>query len=153
MSLLRALKVKNHLAARIADLEARIIADNSVPAGNQHEFDIRSLLQERQATVDSLVAIKAAISKANAPIQEVIYRLAELKATVAFLQRVDTTHGKRLVRSYGAEMLEYDAQLRATEAEEMLRECRRQIDDLQDRLDAFNSRATIDVTVPDALLY
>ena len=103
--------------------------------------------------MDGLVAIKTAISHANAPIQEAIYRLAELRSTVAFLQRIDTTHGKRPVRSLSIEMVEYEAQIRSTEVDEMLRTYRRQIDDLQERIDVFNARTTIDVAVPEDLLY
>lgn len=81
------------------------------------EFKINALLEQGDAVVDALVAAKTAITKANAPIQESIYRLAELKSAVAFLQRLDTTHGKSPLHVLTSEALDYTAQVRAAEVE------------------------------------
>jgi HAMP domain-containing protein len=117
------------------------------------EFKINALLEQGDAVVDALVAAKTAITKANAPIQEAIYRLAELKSAVAFLQRLDTTHGKSPMHVLTGEALEYTAQVRAAEVEALVSALRRQIDELQDRIDAFNARTMVDLAVPEDLLY
>src|SRR5271163_2421896 len=93
ITLAKALKLKNRLAGLMTKLNQDIATYNSVQEGAE-QLDVRALYEARKTVVRHLVALKVAITQANAPVQPVIYALAELKALIALLNGLNPKHGK-----------------------------------------------------------
>lgn len=148
INLSRALKLKNRVVHRLSQLDSQITGGNSALEGN-HEYDVRALYKERMQLAEQLVRLKAALSATNQPIQALIFELAECKALVAMLGRIDTKHGTAVEGFSGAKAT-YVAQLRKPEVDREVRRAEQEIDRLQDELDRFNHRTL--VTVDTSLL-
>lgn len=144
ITLAKALKVKNRLAGRLARVQFEIQQFNSVLEGSEQP-DIKKLAQERERLVGLLLALKAAISKANAEIQPLIFELAECKAGVEFFQRVNTRHGTQGMFPSTDQPMVFTAVLRKEDVDARVAALERRIDDLQDRLDQFNQDTRIDL--------
>lgn len=136
ITLAKALKVKNRLAGVISKLDQEIRAYNSVQEGAE-KHDVRDLYHRRKAMVRHLVALKAAITLANAPVQAVIYELAELKALIALLNGLETKHGT-FVEGYSTTAVGYVCQLRRGDVNDEVVRLQSDIDRMQDQLDTFN---------------
>ncbi len=91
----QALKQKNKLKSEIAQLQKRLTTHNSVMQGNPRPFDLTETDAELVMRVNELIALKHALTVANQPMQEKIYRLAELKSLMAFYQKLPTKAGNR----------------------------------------------------------
>jgi hypothetical protein len=139
----RALKIKNRMAQRLAELNGLITAYNSLPLG-QVEYDVRVLLRERLELAMRLVELKTTISHVNLPIQKTIFEMAECKALVAMLRGVSTRHGP-VVEGYQSVRMDYAAQLRKADIDREVRRVEKEIDRLQDILDRFNYQTSITV--------
>lgn len=150
ISLSKALKLKNRLAKRVAELQRKITEQNSHLAGAVTDYDTPALYEELKHTKNRLISLKAAISRANAPVQDTIYRLAEYKGLIAFLKELETRRGRQRMRveaffpaSEGPQ--EYEAQITATERDQEIERLETEIDRFQDELDRFNITTTIEV--------
>ena len=99
VNLSKALKSKNRQVRLVNDLKKRIQEHNSVVEGTRRPFDIEKTYQELKSAVDKLVEIKAAINAANGPIQQHIYRMAELRGLAQFLRNMHVQEGA--VYQYG----------------------------------------------------
>jgi hypothetical protein len=143
INLSRALKLKNRVIHRLSQLDTLITTCNSTIDGNQ-EYDTRQLYKARMVLAEQLVRLKGAINAANQPIQGQIYELAECKALIAMLGKVDTKHGLS-VEGYSGTKTHYVAQLRKPDVDREVRRVEQEIDRLQDELDRFNHRTQIAV--------
>jgi hypothetical protein len=139
----RALKLKNRMVQRLAELDELIVTYNSLPLG-QMEYDVRVLLRERLELAMQVVELKSAISQINQPLQKTIFEMAECKALVAMLKRVSTRHGP-VIEGYQSTRIDYAAQLRKTDIDREVRRVEKEIDRLQDILDRFNYQTSIAV--------
>jgi hypothetical protein len=148
INLARALKVKNRLAGRLTRLDADLQTYNTLQEGAERP-DVKALYAERAVLVRHLIDLKTAINAANAPVQRTIYELAECKALIAVLGKLNTTHGK-IVEGYHGKEIQYIAHIRKEEVNREVHRLEREVDRLQDQLDTFNHRTTI--TVDSALL-
>jgi len=147
VTLAKALNLKNRQSQQIAKLHAIVTAHNSRLVGSAVPHDVRAVYDQIGIESERLVAIKTAISLANAPIQDAIYRMAELKGQIAMLRRLTTTSGRYMPPFGMQEPQEYEATLDAAEVEREIQRLENEIDDLQDRLDQHN--ATVRVELPD----
>lgn len=143
INLSRALKLKNRVVHRLSQLDTLITTSNSVIEDNQ-EYDVRELYKDRMVLARQLVQLKVAINAANQPIQGQIFELAECKALIAMLGKVNTRHGPSVEGFTGART-NYVAQLRKPDIDREVRRVEQEIDRLQDELDRFNHRTTIAV--------
>jgi hypothetical protein len=144
ITLAKALKVKNRLAGLVARLDSEIRSYNSVQeTAEQH--DVRELYRRRKAMVRHLVDLKAAVTLANAPVQPLIYELAELKALIALLNSLNTKHGK-FVEGHSTTAVGYVSQLRRGDVNDEVLRLQSQIDRMQDQLDTFNHATRITVS-------
>jgi hypothetical protein len=144
VTLAKALKLKNRLAGRVAKLTADIQTYNSTQDGAER-LDVRGLWEERAAAVRRLTDLKTALARANAPIQPAIFELAELKAEAALVAGLNTKHGTFQEGYPTAGAVTYVAQVRKADADRLAEGLERRIDELQDRLDTFNTQTTIPV--------
>lgn len=141
----KALKVKNRLAGRLAKVQEDIQTYNSVLEGQADQVNVTALIQTREELVEALVTLKAAISEANREIQRAIYDLAEKKASVQFFAGVNTRHGLQPAAYPGQPDYKYVAVLKKADVDAQVQRLEKEIDQLQDQIDSFNHRTTVDV--------
>jgi hypothetical protein len=144
ITLAKALKLKNRLAGRVTKLTQDIQAYNSVQDGAE-SVDVRKRFADRSDLVARLAELKYAIYRANFPVQQAIFELAERKAEVALLNELPTKHGTYKEGYPTTGDVTYVAQLRKAEVDDLVARREREIDALQDRLDGFNHETVIEV--------
>lgn len=144
ITLTKALKLKNRLAGRVTKLTQDVQNYNSVQDGAE-TVDVRARFAERAAVVGQLTDLKAAISRANLPIQKAIFELAERKAEVALLAGLNTKHGVYKEGYPTGGDVTYVARLRKADVDELVAKLEAEIDRLQDRLDGFNHTTVVEV--------
>ena len=150
VTLARALKYKNRVVERMRKLEGDIAAHNSVLEGAERDLDPKAALDERIALQNHLIQLKLKLDAANAPIKDAIATSQELKGWIAFLQRINTSHGKVDARRtmYGEQgEINYQAAIRKVDVDKMVSAAQQEIDALQERMDQFNNITTIEVEI------
>lgn len=149
MTLARALRYKKRVVETIRTLETDIQSYNSVLDGTEPEVDVRKALAARAIWVQHLTDLKLRLQEATRPIQRSIFELAEAKAEITLLQRLNTNHGK-VPNQWGEEKPQtYFAVVRKAEKDQAIVDLQTQIDQLQTSIDAFNAATTIEVVAPD----
>ena len=153
VTLAKALSVKNRLAGRLAQARSNIETYNSVLAGQRDEqgasnVDVRAEYERLLMIQDGLVAVKAAIQRANAAVYEDVLRLGEKKALVQMVSNLNTKHGSE--PGYNGVEYRYLATIQKPEALELVRRLEAEIDKLQDGLNAYNATTTVEI--PRAVL-
>jgi hypothetical protein len=154
ISLARALKIKKFAVGKLAELDRRLYTSNVYMEDELEFVKFRSpaVLLERTALRDSLITLKSAITVANAKIATQLVSLGEYKAYATVLaalptaqRRFETTDakGNTLVRWQRA-FIEADAHAK------LVADVRNHISDLQDEIDVFNAKQTIEI--PDSVL-
>ena len=149
LSLSKAMKVKNRLAGRLGKYQSSIQAYNSVLEGHRRAVDVTALDRTRAEIVEALIGLKTAITDGSRGLQETIYRLAEKKSEVEFLNGLNTRNGSELVYGHTAPQV-YVATIQMKEVGERVKKLESEIDELQDRIDAYNAhpeRITVDARV------
>jgi predicted nucleic acid-binding Zn-ribbon protein len=145
ISISRALKLKNRVVKEVSRLDALLIEFNSTQEENREfSYNIRELYPERMGLAEKLVGLKTAISKSNVAIQKEIFELAECKAMISVLNRVNTRHGVAYEGYQGTRIM-YIAQYRKQEIDKEIRRIEQEIDRIQDVLDSHNHRVKIEV--------
>lgn len=140
MKLAKALKQKNKLAGEVAQLKELLTQQNSRSTKQKFDYNNQEVLTNLRAKIDELVATKAAIGAANAEVYPKIFRLAELKGLVTVLKGLSTKNGvyaESLGYAQSVEV-EYVAQIKKAEADRLVEELEKEIQELQDALDEFN---------------
>jgi len=153
MTLAKVLKYKNRLLEKLSKVSGEIRHWNSIVVGAEREKDAEALMEERKKLVENLIATKMAIFKANGPIQEDIFRLAEIKGEISLLNELSTRHGKHLpefgyrMSGDAAQMIEYVACIRKADVDAAVERLGKQVDELQDRLDKHNHMTEVTLEV------
>ena len=140
MKLAKALKQKNKLAGEVAQLKELLTQQNSRSTKQKFDYNNQEVITNLRAKIDELVATKAAIGAANAEVYPKIFRLAELKGLVTVLKGISTKEGvyaESLGYAQSVEV-EYVAQIKKAEADRLVEELEKEIQELQDALDEFN---------------
>ena len=153
VTLAKALSVKNRLAGRLAQARTNIETYNSVLAGqrdsqDQSTVDVRAEYERLLMLQEGLVAVKAAIQRANIAVYEDVLRLGEKKALLQMLAGLNTKHGSE--PGFNGVEYRYSATILKPEVLEMVRRLETVIDKLQDKLNQYN--ATTMVEIPVAVL-
>jgi hypothetical protein len=153
VSLAKALSIKNRLAGRLSQARSNIETYNSVLAGQRDEqgqatVDVRAEYERLLMLQEGLVAVKAAIQRANAPVYEDVLRLGEKKALVQMFNGLNTKHGSE--PGFNGVEYRYAATILKPEALETVRRLEAEIDKVQDKLNQYN--ATTAVEIPQAVL-
>lgn len=145
ITLAKALSVKNRLAGRLSQARSNVETYNCVQAGQRDEetVDVRAELGRYRRLQEALIALKAAVQRANAPVYEDILRLGEIKSTVKMLNELNTKQGKEA--NFGGIEFVYDSVIRKAEVLEMVRALEGEIDTIQDRLTQFNAATRIEL--------
>ena len=153
VTLAKALSIKNRLAGRLVQAKTTIDAYNSVEAGQGAAqagpgVDVRAELARYLAIQEGLIAVKAAIQRANAAIYDEVLRLGEKKALIQLFTGLNTKQGRE--PGYNGVEYQYVATITKPEALEMVRRLEGEADAIQDRLNQHN--ASTRVELPTAVL-
>ena len=144
ITLAKALAVKNRLAGRLVQAETAIETDNSVLIGRRPTaVDVRAEYARYASIQSAIVALKAATQRANLPIFERIFELAEIKTRLKLLTDLDTKHGAE--PGYNGSEFVYDAVFQKPEVLELIRRLEAQADQIQDELNHHNAVTTVEV--------
>lgn len=142
MNVKQALKQKNKL---VTDLKAQyeiLKKYNSIEEGNPRRYSMNDTLDKITNLSNELVELKAKIHKANQPVYDKIFALAELKGLVKELKKVPTDEGKQVER-YGSVASVKEVELNIVEIEAIVERLQVEIEEIQNELDIHNSNTQI----------
>ena len=153
MNIARALKEKNRVAGRLAQLLNTIARDNNrMYPKDRYEDEmlrIRGLETESQNLRKYLIDLKAAIQRATVPICHLLVEQAEFKARIAWVSAnihseprenyVSSVVDGKIVQVIETTKPYYSQ----TEKDTMLKELQTRIEDLQDMIDEHNATTTV----------
>ena len=144
MNIKQALKEKNKLVKRIGE-NTKLMQDfNSIEVGNQRPYSTTELKNQLIKDRAELANLKAKIHVANTPVLGEIFYMAELKSMIQSLKKMDCTEGKSNRDRYRMESeLVLTSEMSLVERNETISELEKMIEDIQDRLDIFNSNTEI----------
>ena len=142
MNVKQALKQKNKL---VTDLKAQyeiLKKYNSIEEGNTRRYSMKDTLDKIDTLQFELVKLKAKIHKANAPVYDKIFALAELKGLVKELKKVPTEEGK-INERYGSVVSVKEVELNVVDIQNKVEALGETIEELQNELDIHNSNTQI----------
>lgn len=142
MNIKQALKAKNKLVAEIKELNMLLHNNNSVEESTVRRFDILELVKQIEEASYELVALKAKIHRANTPVFEKIFTMAELKGRVKELKKLSTEEGKVAAR-YSGIVETKSVVLTALDVRSMVKQLESMIETIQDELDVHNATTNI----------
>ena len=142
MNVKQALKAKNKL---VTDLKANfeiLKKYNSIEEGNPRRYSMEETLDKITTLSNELVELKAQIHRANAPVYDKIFALAELKGLVKELKKVPTDEGKQTER-YGSVVSVKEVELNIVDIQNKVDILTLKIEELQNELDIHNANTNI----------
>jgi len=140
MNIKKALKEKNRLVKEILDLHTKVATYNSVEVGNVRPYSAKESMELLHQKSNELVELKTKIHTANAPVYKYIFRLSELKSTIARIKNLDCNEG--IVQDYYSRNRETPAvketEISIVERDNMVKDMETAIESIQDVLDNHN---------------
>lgn len=150
MKLSRALRYQKRVKESIRKLETDVQTDNSKPEGEERDTDVTLALRQREAWVKHLVELKLATQATSSVIRRDILELAECKAEISFLQRLDVTKGTVKDRwDRQAPALKFVATINKNQRDQMISGLQDKIDAFQTKIDNFNTETEVEVRDPE----
>lgn len=146
MKLYKALKLRKKLIGEITQLKAKIQRNNSYMEGslNPEKHNVPKMYEELLNKIEELIDVKYVINEANREIQTRIYRLAEYKALIVFLNSMSTIEGMQESGGYGSSALrEYKAQIDEETRNKYVAEFQNRVDSIQEEIDTYNYTTNI----------
>lgn len=146
MNIKQALKRKNKVIALMNEEFNKALRYNVIEEGNDRPYSSTAALNRWLALSDELVVLKAKIHKANLPVYDLIFGLAELKNQAKLLKALDCTSGKISNRSWGSdnEATVKHAEINVIVRDVMVKQIEEKIEEAQDRLDEWNHKTHIE---------
>jgi len=142
MNVKQALKQKNKLVTELKSYYEILKKYNSIEEGNPRRYSMIEILDKIEFVSNELVELKAQIHRANQPVYDKIFALAELKGLVKELKKVPTDEGKQDSR-YGSVVSVKEVELTIVDIENKVDLLNVKIEDLQNELDIHNSNTQI----------
>ena len=143
MNIKQALKQKNKLIKEITEKTKLMQEYNSIELGNERPYSVNSLYYEVIDASLELSKLKAKIHRANVPVLEDIFLMAEMKSTIQALKKVDCTSGKSNRNMYSSTEIILTVEMGIVEKNNKIKELEEKIEEIQDRLDIFNTNTEI----------
>jgi hypothetical protein len=141
MNLRKAIQRKKRIAGVLAESYTKLRRANITPEGRPPLISSREILERIKEKSEEIIQLKVQIQKANLPILEDIYRLAELKSLVNEMRNINSLHDKRYDNS---QAIVYTICIDEIEQEAIIADLEKQIEVIQDRIESFNFRVHID---------
>ncbi len=143
MNIKQALKQKNKLIKEITEKAKLMQEYNSIELGNERPYSVNSLYDEVINASLELSKLKAKIHRANGPVLEDIFLMAEMESTIQALKKVDCTSGKSNRDRYSSTEIILMVEMSIVEKNNKIKELEEKIEEIQDRLDIFNANTEI----------
>jgi hypothetical protein len=149
MNIKQALKRKNKLVKEISSEFEKLQKYNSIAEGMERVYDPQQAMDNYIRKTNQLIALKTAVHRANAPVYDKIFRLAELKSVISPVKRLDCQSGTVHSRGgYGSpsETIVMTAIVSIIERDQLVEKLEAEIEMIQDDLDRWNATTEIDWT-------
>ena len=144
MTIKTALKQKNKLVKQIGENTKLMQEYNSIEVGNERPYSSVELLAKISEDTKELAKLKTKIHIANTPVLEDIFLMSELKSMAQSLKKMDCTEGKSNRDRYRLESESIKtSEISLVKRNETIKELESRIEEIQDRLDFFNSTTLI----------
>ena len=144
MTIKQALKQKNKLIKQIGENTKLMQEYNSIEVGNERPYSSIILLAKISEDTKELANLKSKIHTANTPVLEDIFLMSELKSMAQSLKKMDCTEGKSNRDRYRLESESVKtSEISLVRRNETIKELETRIEEIQDRLDVFNSTTQI----------
>jgi hypothetical protein len=142
MNVKQALKAKNKLVGEIKECYRILQTQNSIEEGNPRRYSVKKKLEEVAELTDELVQLKAKLHRANAPVYEKIFQMAEIKGIIKELKKMDVSEGKQDSR-YGSVVSVKEVEMTVIERDAIVKQYEEHVEKLQNELDIHNSNTNI----------
>jgi hypothetical protein len=142
MNVKQALKAKNKLVTDLKTQYEILKKFNSIEEGNPRRYSMANTLTKAETLQWELVELKSKIHRANAPVYDKIFQLAELKGMIKELKKVPTDEGKQDSR-YGSVVSVREVELSIVDVEAIVEKLQLQVEEIQNELDIHNSNTNI----------
>jgi hypothetical protein len=143
MNVKQALKAKNKLVAEIKECYRILQTQNSIEEGNPRRYSVKKKLEDIAELTDELVQLKARlIHRANAPVYDKIFQMAEIKGIIKELKKMDVSEGKQTER-YGSVVSVKEVEMNVIERDAVIKQYEEHVEKLQNELDIHNSNTNI----------
>lgn len=146
MKLSQALKLKNRLAGELVRQQQILQRENARRSDSKSNVDREAVWKEVLRLSDELGALKGRITQANIGVYPMLERMAELKSRIAYVQSLPKREDEE-VQFIGRDQekltYQWNSFITQEKSDAMVQEIQEQINDLQDKVDAYN--ATTDV--------
>lgn len=142
MNLAQALKLKNRLAGELVRKQQILERENARRNDSVSKIDREAVWNEIVEISDKLGELKGRISRANIAIYPSLERMAELKSRITFLSNLPKREGEEVsFVGWDSEKLIYtwDSFINQERADEEVADLQEEINDLQDKVDAYNA--------------
>ena len=144
MTIKQALKQKNKLIKQIGENTKLMQEYNSIEVGNERPYSSIILLAKISEDTKKLANLKSKIHIANTPVLEDIFLMSELKSIAQSLKKMDCTEGKSNRDRYRLESESVKtSEISLVRRNETIKELETRIEEIQDRLDVFNTTTQI----------
>ena len=143
MNIKQALKQKNKLIKEISENTKLMQQYNSIEEGNERPYNINELFLNIVEDTKELSLLKAKIHRANGPVLEDIFLMAEMKSLIHALKKTDCTSGKSNRDRYGSAEIVLSVEMNIVERNNKIKQLENRIEEIQDKLDVFNSNTEI----------
>ena len=144
MTIKQALKQKNKLIKQIGENTKLMQEYNSIEVGNERPYSSIILLAKISEDTKELANLKSKIHIANTPVLEDIFLMSELKSMAQSLKKMDCTEGKSNRDRYRLESESVKtSEISLVRRNETIKELETRIEEIQDRLDVFNTTTQI----------
>ena len=146
MTLVRALKEKSRLIAKIGEIRKMVIDYNAVDLGTRRPVSVRDIVAKAEQLRENLFRIKTAIDEANVPISRQLIEMMSLRTLIAYYQQLDTAE-VRTFRNHDDEDVKVtrDVVINQVEVLQKVAELQEKVERLQDEVDEFNATHRIEV--------
>jgi hypothetical protein len=142
MNVKQALKAKNKLVAEIKECYRILQTQNSIEEGNPRRYSVKKKLEDIAELTDELVQLKARLHRANAPVYDKIFQMAEIKGIIKELKKMDVSEGKQTER-YGSVVSVKEVEMNVIERDAIIKQYEEHVEKLQNELDIHNSNTNI----------
>lgn len=145
MNLSQALKQKSRLAGELVRLNQILTRENARRSDSVSKVDQKAIWEKICSVSDELGILKAKIAVANVPIYSDIERMSEFKSRIAFLNSLPKREGEELqyLGDNNKQSFTWSSFINQERCDTMIVGLQSQINDLQDKIDAFNATITI----------
>lgn len=146
MNLSQALKEKTRLAGELVRQQQILQRENSRRSDSTSKVDRQSIWEKIQTISTSLGELKGKISTANVGIYPFLERMAEFKSRISYLNSLPSRDGEELAfigRDQEKMSYMWNSFINQEAKDKLISELQMQINDLQDKVDAYNATTQI----------